>query len=176
MEITLAQPADFPAILELQDRFHLSNLPADDLAEGFVTSHLDPKDLARMCQQKAIWVARASDQIAAYACAVEWEFWEAGRFLDAVRALLPIGQVTWENSFLYGPTCIDAPFRGRGILPDFVRAIAARYASEREFGLCFIDVRNARSLAAHERKLGFARIAQLPFDDVVYDVLSFQTA
>lgn len=175
MKITLAQPADFAAILQLQSRFHLSNLPASELAEGFVTSHLDEATLARMHQARALWIARDAEILAAYACAVAWDFWGKGEFLNAVRALLPLGEITWENSFLYGPTCIDAPFRGQNILPALAAQIKARYAAEREFGVCFIDVRNARSLAAHERKLGFARVARLPFDDVIYHVLAFAT-
>ena len=176
MEITLARPADFAAILGLQNRFHFSSLAETDLAQGFVTSHLEMEDLARMAQHQAIWVARDADQIAAYACAVTWDFWGEGRFLDAVRALLPLGEVRWDNSLLYGPACVDAPFRGREILPVLVESIRARYAPIRDYGVCFIDARNARSLAAHERKLGFRRVADLPFDDVVYHVLAFQTA
>ena len=85
--------------------------------------------------------------------------------------------VTAENSFLYGPTCIDSAFRGRGLLPAIVAAIGARYAQTREFGVCFIDVRNQRSLAAHQRKLGFTRLCRMPTSDpdVIYDMLGFST-
>ena len=175
MEITLAQPTEFAAIAELQRRFQLL-ATATDLAEGFVTTELAAADLVRLSEARAMWVAHLDAQVAAYACAVEWDFWAGGRFFDAVAELLPLGAVTWDNSFLYGPTCIDAPFRGRGILPALVEHVKARYAPTREFGVCFVDARNLRSLAAHERKLGFARRAQLPFDDVIYHVLTFQTA
>ena len=101
------------------------------------------------------------------------------QFVEAVcaRFPLPFGEqsVTAENSFIYGPTCIDAAFRGQRILPALTDAIRARYADHRTFGVCFIDARNARSLAAHERKLGFTRVAQLPFADVIYNMLAFET-
>ena len=177
MQVQLAQPADFPAILQLQSRFHLSALPETELAEGFVTTQLEPETLARMSARNALWVARA-DELAAYACAVEWEFYANSGFVEAVFARLPLPfderLVTANNSFIYGPACIEPRFRGQGILPALTDAIKARYA-HREFGVCFVDARNARSLAAHEGKLGFRRIAELPFADVIYHMLAFPT-
>ena len=183
MQIQLAQPADFTAILELQARYHLSALSETALEEGFVTTQLDRETLAKMHQQRALWIAKPDEDagdVAAYACAVEWSFYRDRRSVEAVfaRFPLPFGEqsVNAENSFFYGPACIDERFRGQNILPALVNAIRARYADSRAFGVCFIDARNARSLAAHERKLGFTRIAELPFGDVIYHVLAFETA
>ena len=182
MQIQLAQPADFAAILDLQARYHLSALSETALEEGFVTTQLDRETLAKMHQQRALWIAKTddADDVAAYACAVEWNFYRDSRFVEAVFARFPMlfgaQSVSADNSFIYGPACIDQRFRGQNILPALVSAIGARYAQTREFGVCFIDARNARSLAAHERKLGFTRIAELPFGDVIYHVLAFETA
>ncbi len=181
MKIQLAQPADFAAILQLQARYHLSALPETTLEQGFVTTQLDGETLAQMHEQRAIWIARSDNgELAAYACAVEWEFYVYSRFVEAVfaRLPLPLGEqtVTADNSFIYGPACIDERFRGGDILPALTEAIRARYSNHRAFGVCFIDARNARSLAAHERKLGFTRVAELPFADVIYHMLAFGTA
>lgn len=136
-----------------------------------------------MREQRAIWIAKSDDEsgaVAAYACAVEWEFYVYSQFVEAVFARLPLPlgdqNVTADNSFIYGPACIDERFRGQQILPALVDAIRARYADSRAFGVCFIDARNARSLAAHERKLGFTRLIELPFADVIYHMLAFETA
>lgn len=180
MQVQLAQPADFAAILALQEQFHLSSLPETQLAQGFVTTQLDGETLAQMHEQRAIWVAKSGDQLAAYACAVEWNFYANSRFVEAVFEQLPLSfdekSVTADNSFIYGPACIAAEFRGQGLLPQLTDAIKARYADSREFGVCFIDARNKRSLAAHERKLGFRRLAEMPFADVIYHMLAFETA
>ena len=135
---------------------------------------------------RALWMARDENgQLAAYACAVEWEFYAESGFVERVFSHLPLAFgadpsriVSADNSFLYGPTCIDSAFRGRGLLPQFTAAIAARYAATREFGVCFIDVRNLRSLAAHQRKLGFTRLCLMPTSDaaVTYHMLGFSTA
>ena len=180
MQIQLAQSADFAAILALQAQFHLSALPEDELADGFVTTQLDVGTLEKMRQQRALWIAKLGDAVAAYACAVEWDFYRDSRFVQTVFEYLPLPfaaqTVTADNSFLYGPTCIASGARGQGILPALTGAIKARYADSREFGVCFIDARNARSLAAHERKLGFTRIATKPFGEVTYHMVAFETA
>ena len=161
-------------------------MPADELADGFVTTQLDAQTLEKMRAHRAIWVAKLGDAdgngdaVAAYACAVEWNFYHNSRFVEAVfeHFPLPFGEknVNAANSFIYGPACIAATARGQGILPALIDAIKARYAANYDFGVCFVDVRNARSLSAHERKLGFARIATLPFGDVTYYMLAFETA
>ena len=182
MKITLARPADFAAILALQARYHLSALPENALEQGFVTTRLDLETLTKMHAQRALWIAKTHEDaggVAAYACAVEWDFYADSGFVEAVcaRFPLPFGDqnITADNSFIYGPACIDEAFRGQNILPALVDAIRARYADSRAFGVCFVDVRNARSLAAHERKLGFTRVATLPFGDVIYRMLAFET-
>ena len=182
MKVQLAQPADFAAILTLQSQFHLSAMSADDLANGFVTTKLDLETLERMREQRAVWVAKSDDDtaaVAAYACAVEWKFYVDSKFVNTVFEYFPRWfneqTVTADNSFIYGPACIDERFRGQNILPQLIAAIKARYAENRTFGVCFIDARNLRSLAAHNRKLGFKRMTILPFADVIYYMLAFPT-
>ena len=183
MLVQLAQPADFADVLALQARYHVSSAAPQTMAQGFVTTTLQTETLERMHDARALWIARDDNgQLAAYACAVEWEFYAGSGFVERVFSHLPLPfggadarLVSADNSFLYGPTCIDTAFRGRGLLPAIVEAIGARYAPTREFGVCFIDVRNERSLAAHERKLGFTRIGELPFADVIYNMLGFST-
>ena len=182
MQIQFAQPADFAAILDLQARYHLSSLAENALEGGFVTTQLDAETLAKMSAQRALWIAKSDGEpggVAAYACAVEWQFYANSRFVEAVFARFPLALgeqiITADNSFIYGPACIDERFRGQGLLPQIIAAIRARYAATRDFGVCFVDARNLRSLAAHERKSGFSRVATLPFADVIYKVLAFET-
>ena len=185
LPVQLAQPADFADVLALQNRYHVSALAGDALAEGFVTTTLDTQTLERMHAGRALWIARSDEgELAAYACAVEWAFYAESGFVERVFSHLPLPfgddksrVVSADNSFLYGPTCIDTKFRGQGLLPQLTAAIAARYAPTREFGVCFIDARNARSLAAHERKLSFKWLTLMPTSspDVIYNMLGFAT-
>lgn len=175
-----AKPEDDRDILALQDENHVSALPADTLASGFVTTQLSLESLARMRANKGIWAVRASGgALAGYVCANDWDYYGEGRFQSAAKALLP-GDVNGravkaDNSFQYGPVCVAHSFRGQGVLELLVEAVKLHYAPRFEFGITFIDVRNLRSLAAHERKLGFRKIALLPFETVTYHMLAFPT-
>lgn len=178
--IAPAKAGDTTEILALQHQNHVSSLPAQTLADGFVTTLLSPETLSRMSAEKGIWTARASDgTLAAYACANEWDFYGDGPFQRAVKALLPLHfdgrALNAHNSFQYGPVCVARPFRGEGVLELVIETIKTNYAPRFEFGLTFIDTRNERSLAAHERKQGFRRVALLPFERVSYHVLAFAT-
>ena len=113
MQITLAQPDDFAAILALQARYHLSALAENALEQGFVTTQLDGETLTKMREQRALWITKIHEDagdVAAYACAVEWDFYADSRFVEAVCARFPLPFdsqiITAENSFIYGPACI----------------------------------------------------------------------
>ena len=182
-QILPAQPCDFHEILALQNQNHLSNVPENELASGFVTTQLTLESLEKMRENGGVWIARANNEngdLAAYACANDWPFYGDGEFQKLVRKLFPLtfdGRVvSFENSFQYGPVCVATDFRGRGLLPRIVGAIKTYYAPRFGFGITFIDARNVRSLAAHERKLGFREIALLPFDIVTYHMFAFYTA
>ncbi len=176
--IAPARVGDAAEILALQRQNHVSNLPAHTLANGFVTTQLSPDTLAHMCAEQGVWTARdSSGVLAAYACANAWGFYGEGPFHSAALALFPLeldGRLARaDNSFQYGPVCVGESFRGQGVLWRLIETIKAHYAPQFEFGVTFIDARNARSLAAHERKLGFCRLADLPFESVTYHVLAF---
>jgi GNAT superfamily N-acetyltransferase len=177
-DIVLGQVEDAAEILALQSQNHISNLPIETLPSGFVTTQLSYDTLAQMCAKQGIWVARASNgELVAYACANSWDFYGESPFFDTAKALLPLDwdgrYVKADNSFQYGPVCVTHSFRGQGVLGQLVETIKAHNAPRFEFGITFIDIRNERSLAAHERKLGFRRLALLPYGDVTYRMLSF---
>lgn len=178
--IALAQLEDATDILVLQEKNHVSALPAETLASGFVTTQLSLDNLARLCAEQRIWVSRAEGgELAAYVCAYQWGFWGEGPFQLAAKALLPLDYegraVSDNNSFQYGPVCVAQEFRGQGVLEGLVKTVKAHYAPRFEFGITFIDIRNERSLAAHERKMGFRALVLLPFEDVTYHMLAFST-
>lgn len=133
-----------------------------------------------MSAEQGIWVVRDADgNLAAYACANGWDFYGDGPFQRAAKAKLPAEvdgrTVRADNSFQYGPVCVAGNFRGQGVLQLVVKTIRAHYAPRFDFGITFIDIRNARSLAAHQRKLDFQQIAMLPFATVTYHMLAFPT-
>ncbi|BCM93178.1 hypothetical protein IAD21_05066 [Abditibacteriota bacterium] len=178
--IALARAEDTDDVLALQDQNHVSVLPIETLASGFVTTQLSPDTIAQMRANEGVWTVRASNgDLVGYACANDWPFYGDGPFQNSAKSLLPCDvngrSVKVDNSFQYGPVCVAQEFRGQGVLELLVATIKAHYVPRFEFGITFIDTRNERSLAAHERKLGFHRLALLPAGSVIYNMLAFST-
>lgn len=85
-----------------------------------------------------------------------------------VRAML----LAWPGStdaFVYGPVCIDATARGRGVLQALYSELVARRPGRE--ALLFINAGNDRSLRAHER-LGLKKVASFFLDRDEFIVLS----
>ncbi len=184
IQTTLATPADFAAILALQERNHLSNLAENARGDGFLTTYLEAYDLQTLCAQGTLFVAKSDGELAGFAGAKDWDLSGEHAWYRAVLALFPLPfegfQITAQNSFQYGPACVAAPFRGQNVLGSLIEAVKAAFRPRCECGVTFIDARNARSLAAHGRKLGFATLAELPFGELrfgrtIYHVLGFST-
>ncbi|PQV65355.1 Ribosomal protein S18 acetylase RimI [Abditibacterium utsteinense] len=180
LSVQPANSSDFPAIIELQERNHLSNLAENARDDGFVTTYLDTPKLEFLRAQNGLFIAKIGAELAGFACAQNWDLSGTNAFHRAVLSGFPLNlknsAITAENSFLYGPVCVAASFRGRGILGDLIEAVKAAFRPRYNFGVSFIDHRNLRSLAAHTRKLGFQIVGELPFDDTIYHVLGFSTS
>lgn len=69
-----------------------------------------------------------------------------------------------NNSWFYGPVCIDVSYRGKNILKSLYDAICAQQTGS---PVAFINVDNIRSLKAHQ-KLGLQKIAEFSFDEIDY--------
>lgn len=175
--VSLATPADFAAILALQERNHLNFLPEDARGDGFLTTFLEMPKLENLVAQHGLFVARAGDEIAGFLCSEAWDLSGEREFHARVATLFPLfldgREISAQNSRLYGPVCVAAEFRGQGVLPLLVEAVRAQNQADFKFALTFIDHKNARSLAAHERKIGFQIVGELPYDDTKYHVLAF---
>ena len=81
-----------------------------------------------------------------------------------------------DNSYQYGPICIDKSVRGSGVLEkifDFAREnMAKRYP----ILVTFINKINPRSYEAHTRKLGLEVIKEFSFNNNDYYELVYDTS
>ena len=187
LSVRPANSTDFSAILELQERNHLSNLDGQSLGDGFLTTYLTPEKLDELSAQNGVFIARGEansaseleSELAGFACGHFWDFSDEHEFHRAVLGLFPLAlgelSITANNSFQYRPVCIAARLRGQGIIRVLSENLKGSFRSRREFGISFIDHRNARSLAARTRKAGFQVVAQLPFGQTIHHVLGFST-
>ena len=113
-----ATVADIPQIESLQKRYHVSFINEEEKKNGFVTTLFTPEQLTELIEQEdGISLACDGDKVVAYAMAGSWQFWSKWPLFQYMIADLPntqyLGQtLTTENSYQYGPVCIDMAYRG----------------------------------------------------------------
>jgi hypothetical protein len=171
--------SDIPGILELQAANLLTNLPATELAGGFVTTPFTVEQIQTAMAQSGLFVVAEQEKIAGYVFAGDWDFFAQwpifplmiSRFQKLDFQGIPI---TPDNSFQYGPICIDRSLRGTGAFQQLFATMCAGLADRYPLGVTFINKLNARSIAAH-RKLPLAVIDEFEFNNNSFYGLAFST-
>ena len=179
--IRTAIESDFTGILDLQARNLHANLAAAELPGGFVTTPFSSDLLRLLLVQNGVFVAESERQIVGYLLAGNWEFFSQwGIFkvmIDRMSKLKFQGQaITVENSFQYGPVCIDRSNRGTQIFPGLFDVMRVSFAPKFPIGVTFINKINQRSFAAHTRKLNLEIIDEFEFNGNSFYTLAFLTA
>ena len=182
MQISVAQFSDIDAVLELQKKYHVASIADADKSSGFVTTLFTRDQLKSLITDEGgLSIARDGERLVAYVMAASWSFWSQwpifAHMIEGLDQLAFLGQrLTINNSYQYGPVCIDTSVRGSGTLEavfDFSRAqMAKRYP----ILLTFINKTNTRSFAAHTRKLGLQVIHEFEFNGNQYHELAHDTS
>jgi hypothetical protein len=81
-----------------------------------------------------------------------------------------------ENSYQYGPVCIDKSVRGSGLLEEIFDFSREHMAKRFPILVTFINKINPRSYAAHTRKLGLEVIQEFEYNSNRYYELVYDTA
>ena len=177
-----ATTQDITQISSLQQKYHISTILEQDKQDGFVTTLFSDEQFAELIStEDGITVACDEDQIIAYAMAASWGFWARWplfRFMidDLANVTYRGETLSTENSYQYGPVCIDKAYRGTGVLEAIFHASARQMSSRYLYLITFINQLNPRSFAAHTRKLGMDVIKPFSFNNNQYFELGFQTA
>ena len=83
MIIRLAIVDDIEAILQLQEKYHVSNLTeAEKQQKGFVTMRITPEQLTQLIDDERVFIATSDDDLAAYTLTGTWDFdrqWDVAR-------------------------------------------------------------------------------------------------
>ncbi len=173
---------DIPKIEALQKQYHVSFIREEDKKDGFVTTLFTTEQLAKLIEQEnGISIACDGNKVIAYAMAGSWQFWSKWPLFQFMIADLPNTQyltqtLTTENSYQYGPVCIDKNYRGQGVLQALF-AYSARQMSKRyPILITFINHVNTRSYKAHTEKLGLEVIKSFVFNGNNYYELGYETA
>jgi hypothetical protein len=178
--IRVGNESDFEGILDLQSRNLYANIAASALAGGFVTTPFTPDLLQQLLTQSGVFVAEVEGKIVGYVLAGDWEFFSQWEIFRLMMARLPKlnfqgRELTVDRTFQYGPVCIDVTLRGSNLLPELYALMRSSFASKFPIGITFINKINARSFAAHNRKLGLEVINEFEFNGNSFYTLAFLT-
>lgn len=179
MEYLNAKVSDIEAISALQQRYHISTVSEEDKKDGFVTTLFTYEQFKAIIEKEnGLTIAKDGDKIIAYAMAASWEFWSAWPMFQHMIKDLPnvsfLGkQVNTQNSFQYGPVCIDKAYRGKNVVCNIFESSRREMSKRFSILLTFINEANPRSFAAHTKKVGFEVIKKFDYNNNHYYELGY---
>lgn len=176
-----ASIADIPQIEALQQRYHVSFLSEEEKKNGFVTTLFTREQLTELIEtEDGISLACDGERVVAYAMAGSWQFWSKWPLFQYMIADLPnteyLGRtLSTENSYQYGPVCIDMDYRGQGVLQKLFAHSTRQMSKRYPIMITFINQINTRSFAAHTQKVGLTVIKPFTFNGNQYYELGYET-
>jgi hypothetical protein len=169
---------DYAGLLALQEANLFDNLPAEARREGFLSARFSREQFALMDRDVGVLVARDAERAVGYLCASGVEFNRQFPLLAAMieryREVSFQGRaLADQETFMYGPVCVDRAHRGRGVLRGLFRALQRELSGRFDAGVGFVAEDNERSLAAHVDGLGMHDAGVFEFNGKRYRILAF---
>lgn len=170
----LATKADIEGVLALQEKYLYSKLTEVERAQGFVTTPFTVAQIEEILLQNGVFVAETKDgQIIAYVFAGSWKYFEQWEIFNYMSARFPQlsfqgKEITTENSFQYGPVCIDTAYRGKGLLNLIFEEMRLEFRKKYPISITFINKINVISEMAHTKKLGWEIVDNFEFNNNHY--------
>lgn len=180
MKIRKAIRTDIPGVMELQGNNLLSNVPENERANGFVTTPFTVAQIEECITQEGLFVAEIEKTIIAYAFAASWQYfaqWPIFTYMVSRFESIHFRneEITTENSFQYGPICIDQNYRGSGLFQKLFELMRTSMSERYPIGVTFINKINTRSFEAHTKKLNLEVIDEFEFNANNFYGLAFYT-
>ncbi len=170
---------DIDGVLSLQEKYLYRNLNDEERKSGFVTTPFTVSQIEEVIKQNGIFVAGNEENvIIAYAFAGSWKYfeqWEIFNFMVSrfPKLLFNGNIITTENSFQYGPVCIDKSYRGKGVINLIFEEMRIEFVKKYPISVTFINKINEISEKAHTKKLGWEIIDEFQFNNNTYIGLAF---
>ncbi|NCC15562.1 MAG: GNAT family acetyltransferase [Clostridia bacterium] len=173
---------DIPALAELQKKNHIATIDELDKADGFVTTLFTDAQFQELIEKEnGIAVASDGAKIVAYVMAASWAYWAKWPLFQHMMNDLEnteyMGQIlTTENSYQYGPVCIQKDYRGSEVLIKIFNFSRAQMQERFPILITFINQINTRSYYAHTKKLGLDVIKSFTFNQNTYYELGYDAS
>ena len=181
MEYKIATIEDIEATLKLHAKYQIDTIDEVDKKDGFVTTSFSKEELTELIEQEqGLFVAKEGDEVLAYVMSASWVFWSKWVMFQHMIADLPNleyqgEKLTTENSYQYGPICIDKSLRGTEVLKKIFDFALENMAERYPILITFVNQVNPRSFQAHHRKLGLDVIQEFEFNGNRYWELACST-
>lgn len=176
----LASSRDVAGVLKLQEKYLLAKLSEGERRKGFVTTPFSEAQLRDLFTRRGVFVADAEGDVVGYVMAGTWIYFCQWDIFEYMVARLPTElegrSLSAENTFQYGPVCIDESQRGTGLFPKLFETMRLEFAPLFPFGLTFINRVNTHSHHAHVRKLGMKVVDEFTFTNKAYYTLAFDAS
>ncbi len=182
MQIKIAELQDIEATLELHAKYQVDSIQEEDKKDGFVTTAFSKVELTKLIEEeRGLFVAKDGNEVLAYVMAASWNFWSQWAMfefmIDDLENLEYLGQtLNTENSYQYGPICIDKRIRGSGILEGIFDLARAEMHKRYPILVTFVNKSNPRSFEAHKRKLGLEVIKEFHYNGNEYYQMVYDTS
>jgi len=182
IEYKVAKLSDIEDTLELHYRYQMGSINEEDKKDGFVTTPFTKEQLEELIEkEQGLFIAKNEGKVVAYVMAASWEFWSAwamfAYMIEHLGELEYLGQkLSVENSYQYGPICIDKSVRGGEVLKEIFEFARAKMAKRYPILVTFINKINPRSYTAHTRKLGLEVISEFEYNNNHYYELVYDTS
>lgn len=181
MEYRNASLDDIQGVSELQKKYHVSTISDIDRPDGFVTTLFTEEQFKDLIQKEnGLTIACDGDKIVGYAMAASWEYWSEWPLFQHMIKDLPnttyLNEVlSTENSYQYGPICVDKKYRGTDVFPNLFEFSRQEMVKKYPILITFINQINPRSHAAHQ-KLELDIIKEFEFNNNMYYELAYNTS
>jgi hypothetical protein len=176
----IAVESDIEGILKLQSLNLYANLSASERADGFVMTCFTAEQIAMLLDRTGVFVIEKQGMVAGYILAGSWDFFSQWPiFPYMVSRFPPIDYrgtiITENNTFQYGPICLDRTLRGSQAFPLLFATMRSSFAARFPIGITFINKLNSRSFTAHTKKLNMEVIDEFEFNGNSFYSLGFLT-
>ena len=180
MNTSLAGKKDLQGILELQERNLFDNLSESEKKNGFVTTPFSISQLEDLLTRRGLFIAESKEKVMGYTMAAGWNYfsqWPIFLFMVSRFSGSSFNgiQISDQNTFQYGPVCIDSTLRGTNAFPRLFEEMRIELSSRYTIGITFINKVNERSYNAHIHRLGMTVIDEFAFSGREYYSLAFDT-
>jgi len=181
MKYRRAEIKDIQGILLLEKKYHRDSISEEDKPGGFIGTYFSENKLKRLIEEeKGLAVAYDGDRLIAFANSASWQFWQTWPVFKPMIDDLPNIKykdtvLSVDNSYQYGPACIDKDYRGTEILFYLFECSRLLMKDRYPILVTYVDQSNQRSFQAHSRKLGCDVVKEFEFHGNMLFVLCYDT-